>query len=468
MFKKQKYLVFILFLLLPFFSLLAAETDYPALPTAPSPTPEEGLPSYVHYIFNLALTIGGLVAFGVLIWGGVLYLTSAGNPEQIGNAKKKLLGAFLGLLILFAVYLILTIVNPDLVAFFSIIETNQGVRINQGICLYPTSAPHNSTCSEKNNFFITDTQKVLDLPPELENENSWQVVFYNTNQLVYVFSKEGFEGDWIRNSSKKLEETTEGEDSSSFNFFPKSVYFAKLNGVCLYDHTIDNLKEDLMHFPDHFVCLSKSTPNLGLVEPFFNDKAKAVAIYNDDGAVLFQDEAYKGKYAMMCASEEVIDVKNLDNEPSESSSTYCWGVEGLVSNNPAIGVDTVSSVEIWKDDKKKTLSGSVTFYNRPDCKGGSYTVSVPGIVAIDDSKVFSDGKRVFENIVSIKFNGTYAVILEDQPDGTGNAQLFKKPQGNDCIPSLVGSAIFDSAPESPDPNYQTKKVRRIIVVPARE
>ncbi len=116
---KKVFLIFILLLFLILSKSLvffAAETDYPALPTAPSPTPEEGLPSYVHYIFNLALTIGGLVAFGVLIWGGVLYLTSAGNPEQIGNAKKKLLGAFLGLLILFAVYLILTTINPDLIS----------------------------------------------------------------------------------------------------------------------------------------------------------------------------------------------------------------------------------------------------------------------------------------------------------------------------------------------------------------
>ena len=128
MLKKQKYFVFILFLLLPLFSLFADEVDYPDLPNVPAPTPEQGLPSYVNYIFNIALALGGLVAFGVLIWGGVLYLTSAGNPEQVGSAKKKLTSAISGLLILLCVYLILTTINPDLALLSSsTISSTSGV-----------------------------------------------------------------------------------------------------------------------------------------------------------------------------------------------------------------------------------------------------------------------------------------------------------------------------------------------------
>ena len=116
---KKVFFIFILLLFLilakPLF-FFADEVDYPDLPNVPAPTPEQGLPSYVNYIFNIALALGGLVAFGVLIWGGVLYLTSAGNPEQIGSAKKKLTSALSGLLILFAIYLILTTINPDLVS----------------------------------------------------------------------------------------------------------------------------------------------------------------------------------------------------------------------------------------------------------------------------------------------------------------------------------------------------------------
>ncbi|MDD5638812.1 MAG: hypothetical protein PHO28_02825, partial [Candidatus Pacebacteria bacterium] len=78
---KKVFFIFILLLFLilakPLF-FFADEVDYPDLPNVPAPTPEQGLPSYVNYIFNIALALGGLVAFGVLIWGGVLYLTSAG------------------------------------------------------------------------------------------------------------------------------------------------------------------------------------------------------------------------------------------------------------------------------------------------------------------------------------------------------------------------------------------------------
>jgi len=465
MFKKQKYFVFILFLLLPLFSLFADEVDYPDLPNVPAPTPEQGLPSYVNYIFNIALALGGLVAFGILIWGGVLYLTSAGNPEQVGSAKKKLTSALSGLLILFAIYLILTTINPDLavtgISFFQDISILQPT---VGICLCPSTSPCTRNCDGENNFFITDSRKVLDLPDKFKNEK-WEVKFYTENPLIYIFDREGYqEGKWT--SRKKL------ESGESIDFFPRSVYFAKPNGVCLYDHIVTDEK-NLMHFPEHFVCLTDSAPNLGLVEPFLNDKAQAVIIYGDYGAILFDKESYNGNYAMVCAGENAINVGDLGKAGEED----CWGVKELVSNNPPIGNSTVSSVEVWRDNREKNISGSITFYNRPDCKGGEYKVpngevSVPGVVEINDDsdqiKVFSDGKKVFENIVSIKINGTFAVILEDQPDSTGDAQLFKKTAINNCIPSLVGSAVFESTPESPNPGYQTKKIRRIIVVPARE
>ena len=66
-----------------------------------------------------------------------------------------------------------------------------------------------------------------------------------------------------------------------------------------------------MHFPGHFVCLTDSAPNLGLVEPFLNDKARAVIIYGDYGAILFDKEGYNGNYAIVCAGENAINVGDL-------------------------------------------------------------------------------------------------------------------------------------------------------------
>ncbi len=65
-------------------------------------------------LYAWALGIGALVALGALIFGGILYTTSAGNESRIGEAKEWVLGAVIGLFLLFGSYLILNIINPEL------------------------------------------------------------------------------------------------------------------------------------------------------------------------------------------------------------------------------------------------------------------------------------------------------------------------------------------------------------------
>lgn len=64
------------------------------------------------YIFSLA--IGGILAFGVIVYGGVKYMASAGNPSGQGDAKEWIEAALLGLLLLVGAYFILDVINPQL------------------------------------------------------------------------------------------------------------------------------------------------------------------------------------------------------------------------------------------------------------------------------------------------------------------------------------------------------------------
>jgi len=90
------------------------EIEYPeAFGEAPR-TVETSLPEYVKYIFNFSIMIAGLVAFGALVAGGIRYLTSAGAPAVMADAKDQILAAFLGLIILLCSYLILVTINPQL------------------------------------------------------------------------------------------------------------------------------------------------------------------------------------------------------------------------------------------------------------------------------------------------------------------------------------------------------------------
>ncbi|GAG17219.1 unnamed protein product, partial [marine sediment metagenome] len=53
------------------------ELEYPIVPGAPSLEATITLPGIAVYVFNLALMVGGLLAFIMIIIGGIRYLISA-------------------------------------------------------------------------------------------------------------------------------------------------------------------------------------------------------------------------------------------------------------------------------------------------------------------------------------------------------------------------------------------------------
>ncbi len=77
---------------------------------------EEKIPiaGQIANFYTWALGIGALVALLVLIYGGIVYTTSAGNESRIGEAKEWVFGALIGLFLLFGSYLILNTINPEL------------------------------------------------------------------------------------------------------------------------------------------------------------------------------------------------------------------------------------------------------------------------------------------------------------------------------------------------------------------
>jgi len=83
----------------------------------PTTTPSSiflGLAPAVYNLYNWALGIGALLALAIIIYGGVLYSASAGNPSRIDEAKKWITSALFGLALLFSTVIILNVVNPRL------------------------------------------------------------------------------------------------------------------------------------------------------------------------------------------------------------------------------------------------------------------------------------------------------------------------------------------------------------------
>ncbi|MBM3251034.1 MAG: hypothetical protein FJZ07_02260, partial [Candidatus Nealsonbacteria bacterium] len=109
---------FVFFFSFSFFSLAQElEIEYPEAGGIKPEAIKTGLPEYVKYIFNYAIIISGLIAFGALVWAGMLYLSSTGDPSKIKEARERILSAVVGLVILLSSYLILVTVNPELVIF---------------------------------------------------------------------------------------------------------------------------------------------------------------------------------------------------------------------------------------------------------------------------------------------------------------------------------------------------------------
>jgi len=79
-------------------SLIDASDNPSAISAA---TNSEGsIKELVQTLLNFALGFLGFVATLMVIYGGVLYVTSAGNDESVGKAKKILLYAILGIIII--------------------------------------------------------------------------------------------------------------------------------------------------------------------------------------------------------------------------------------------------------------------------------------------------------------------------------------------------------------------------------
>jgi len=69
---------------------------------------------FVYNIYQYALGLAGIIAFGVVVFGGVKYMISAGNPSGQTDAKDWIKAALMGVLLLAGAYFILNVINPQL------------------------------------------------------------------------------------------------------------------------------------------------------------------------------------------------------------------------------------------------------------------------------------------------------------------------------------------------------------------
>lgn len=70
---------------------------------------------YVSAVYKFGIWAVGIVALFMLVFGGYTYITSAGNNSSMETAKKIITDAIVGVIMALTAYLLLYVINPDLV-----------------------------------------------------------------------------------------------------------------------------------------------------------------------------------------------------------------------------------------------------------------------------------------------------------------------------------------------------------------
>lgn len=71
----------------------------------------KGLEGIFENVISVALGLGAIALFIMLLMGGVKYITSGGDPKRIEEARKALTYAILGMVLLASAYLILRFIG---------------------------------------------------------------------------------------------------------------------------------------------------------------------------------------------------------------------------------------------------------------------------------------------------------------------------------------------------------------------
>lgn len=87
------------------------------IPGMPRSIDGSSIGEYVKVVYNYAIGSVGILSTVVMTFGGILWITSAGNTSRVEKAKATIAASLTGLILALSSYTLLHIVNPDLLNF---------------------------------------------------------------------------------------------------------------------------------------------------------------------------------------------------------------------------------------------------------------------------------------------------------------------------------------------------------------
>lgn len=461
---KKLFLIFFLSLILfvltdNFIVARELEITYPTINNISGPSSTRALlPDYVKYIFNFAIAISSLVVFGVMVYAGFLYVTSAGNPTTMKDATDRITSAIIGLIIILSSYLLLTTINPQLTVINPILGTNEGVIVydTEANCKLGKGSPESQEKLEPDVNYLKLGVSSANL--EKLNGHAGAVYLYKgSDELkVYLYENENWSG------IKQEITGTAGSCITSPLSTAKSIELAWQNpGVYLCKDATS--KE----------CSVYSSSQTKLANGF-NDKVQYIKFKNpyaydssipasdctpDKGRTYFTDDNQGKKLEKpTCGykTQKYGAILHEGQDYTETCEAFFNNATTSPANNPSPKIDNifpsdgVSSITVFLQPQPgETPEGKgVTLYEDIDYQGDQKTI-LPTTPNLNDfSKINWDNKaeNMRDKVSSIKIDGNYMALLFHNKNFEGRCEAFRDNDPN--LNKKTGNHIDEDQAES--------------------
>ena len=406
------------------------ETGYPTIYGVETPTTvKTALPEYLEYVFTLIVIISGIIAFGSLVYGGFCYLTSAGDPSKMENAKGQIMAGFLGIIIVLSSYLILNTINPRLI----IPEEMTMAPTAGGIKIYANSSDCGETFINENEDI--KSKLISSSYPELkiEDKDSGEVVLnwggegQNKISSIKFLSEpqdltvEFYTGNNFISLITTYDENNyqKGECQTYTQGQPKSIkLISHPPGVYLYadnDCTGKNYGEDYVVYQASSATLLEG----------FNDKTQSIKfVYSKDkdgnlvdryATVLHEKENYMGKATLFDFDPIVNNCKNLsETEVGENLANKVSSITVYLKPKIKDGTENIigEGVTFWGDKNYTKDKDDIEYPDGYYCCPTGWKVPDLDIISYDDK------------ITSMEMDGHYIALLFEDSDYEGDCEVF--------------------------------------------
>ena len=241
----------------------ALEIKYPKIPgIAKVPNSRSTVPEYLAYLYYFSIDIVGVIAFVILVIGGIQYLTAAGSVTKTKAATKTMIGGGTGILIILGAFLALRTINPQLVG----LKTTKLIPLH-GVCLYA----HKGEENEEQHCYV---ENMTSLPNDFHPDTIALYGLQNEFFQVFLFPEDKYQGQLssILNYRQKYKDDPQIVNISNN---VSSLYFDNhQSGVFLFPNEVADYDDDsFKNYPHNLpMVINSSIDDL----KNFNDRTKSL------------------------------------------------------------------------------------------------------------------------------------------------------------------------------------------------